>query len=318
MKYKFVKNLFFVVIVCGSIELCACKNHTHSPTDKKYKPQVALATTAKYYYTIHSESHTSFEVKGQKKENGNTASIGMIYEVLPPDSNGNTAIKVSFDKFHVTLSGANGEKEADANDSLAFNNPMASMLGCIKNASFRILVNKNKKIESVIGYQEMINAIVAKAHITSEAEKQQVQKQVAEFAGEGLVKGSIEQGMGLFPDTAVYVGDSWQKKVSHTTGMKVNMLTTYTLASVDNGNIANIDADAVLDNNNDGNEQSIMGYTINSDLKGEQKASYSVNLENGLLQQASITTKMKGNMLVMGTSVPVEIVSKKNISVRKL
>jgi hypothetical protein len=45
-------------------------------------------------------------------------------------------------------------------------------------------------------------------HIEDASEKQQVQAQLSSMAGEGFVKNNLEQDFNIFPDSALYVGDT--------------------------------------------------------------------------------------------------------------
>ena len=60
------------------------------------------------------------------------------------------------------------------------------------------------------------------------------------------------------------------------------------------------------------------GMLVNADLSGKQKGWFEVNLNTGMIQNSKMTSEINGTMEAMGTGVPIEIVTKKEITCVRL
>jgi hypothetical protein len=310
-------SLFRNIVLCTSfILLFACNNtHTHTTTEKKYTFKLHLQTGAKYYYTIHNETDVNLSIKDNKVENKNNITVGLIYNINK-DSAGNDLFKITFDSFAVVLK--NGNKETNlttANGGEYSLDPTERMLASLKDNSIFVTADANGRIISVSGYKEIADKLVSEMNITNETERNQVEGQISSMAGEGFVKNNLAQSFNIFPDSALYVGDSWTKELTASTQLGLDLPTVYTLYSVDN-NVATIKSASDINTSNQ--NININGTQAAATLKGNEEGKLRLELNTGMILQADSKVSIKGNIEVMGSEVPVSIKISKQVTAKKL
>ncbi len=309
-----ISHSFFILsIIC--ISLLSCKRRDHSPTDKKYKLGVQSQSNSTFYYTITNETSSNFEVNGKEIENKNNSDMGLVYNVQPADSNGNTAIKITFDKFHIALKNQENEKELDADNGVNSADPVENFLGKIKGSSIQAVINKNGEVSSANETKNFIDSLVSSIIIQDQKMKDQLKEQLSQLMGEGFIKNNLEN-FHIFPDTAVYVGDSWTKKNSTSaSNMTLEGVTKYTLTSISNG-VANIETDTRISNVSNNENKSL--NNINADLKGTQEGEFEVDTQTGMLLNGKSSATIKGSLQLMGREVPITIKMKRKVEGKKM
>jgi hypothetical protein len=273
--------------------------------DSSYKGQ----NDYKYYYTITNEASSVFEVNEKQVEAANSSDIGLLYTIMPADSNGNAAIKITFDKFHMKLNNGGNEKDLDADNAAVSVDPVEKFLGKIKGSSIQAVVNKNGKIISVNSNKSYADSLLNSLDIPDPKMREQLKEQLSQIMGESFIKSNFENFKAL--DTSVSIGDSWTKtNNTAVSGMPLNVRTKYTLSSVDDG-VATIEAES--DITNESNNQGDAFRNVPTELKGQQKGELEVDTQTGMLLKAKSSATIKGNLQVMGREVPLTIKLKHNI-----
>jgi hypothetical protein len=303
-----IVTLFITVLFLG------CKIHTHADTDPKYIPKIHLNVNEQYYYNISSEINTKLELNEKEVDNIKQSTIGLLYETLK-DSADQFLIKITYDSLHILTKKGDVQTEMDAANVSEFSNPLEKILGIIKGNSLFVTLTKKGQIVSVNGYNELIDKIVEGVKFNNEDEKKQVQLQLSNLLGEKFLQTDFQDGFGLLPNSAVFVGDSWEKKETQSTEFKLNSNTTYTLESVKDS-IVEIDASTEMESTDSSFE--IMGTNVDADLKGEQDGIFDIDLRTGLLIYQKTNASIKGNIKLLDREVPITIKIKKEISSKKL
>ena len=145
--------------------------------------------------------------------------------------------------------------------------------------------------------------------------KKMVQEQLSNFIGEDFKKKNyLGQALKLFPDTAVYVGDTWSRKNVISADLKSDALITYTLASVKN-NTAEVEAESEINSNSTTN---VMGIDAATKIEGKQESHFEADTNTGLLLAGQSTTSMDGTIQMMGKEIPITIKITKHITGKKM
>jgi len=274
------KSVLICMLLMHVIFFFSCKQQNHSPTEKKYKLGLHIKPGSKYYYTIHNETETNLKLNDKKMENKNNSTVGLIYEMIK-DTAGGFVLKIMYDSFHIVTKKGDAVTEMDAANAANSFNPVEKMLNSLKGNSIFVAINDKGRV----------------------------------ISGEGFVKNNLEQSLNIFPDSALYVGDSWTKKDTQSTELKLNLTTAYTLESVKDS-IVEIKSASEINNVN--TTADLMGYSATVNFKGTEKGTIKIDLRTGLLLNQKSTINVKGTVELNATKVPVIIKMTREIVARKL
>jgi len=314
-EYCLNMSYFFCLPLVGCVFLFSCKSspHYHSGNDNKYHAKLSISSGAKYYYTITNKAQTNLSLNDKKVETTKNSEIGLVYEVLR-DSTGDQALKITYDKLHIAIKNGNSEQEMDAANPNPFD-LTGKLLASIKGSSVFVTLNSKGDILQVTGDKQISDKILSSLNTTDAKTRATVEQQLSKLAGEDFIKNNLAQGFKLFPDTAVYVGDSWTRKNPGSSDIKLDGTTTYTLVSVDN-NIAKVETVSEIDNA--GNTTKLMGYDVSTNIKGSQKGEFSADMQTGLVTHGLSMLSIKGTIQVLGKEVPATIKVTKEITGTKI
>ena len=289
------KALPAVCFLLFGFSLLFCKDQGRNAETQIYKLGLHLKAGSKYYYTINNKTETRLEVNGKKTENSNTSQVGLLYEILS-DTAGGFLLRITYDSFHIVTKSGDTETEMDAANAAFSLNPAERLLAGLKGSSLLVQINNKGEVLVVSGYKEIADKLMANIKITTEMERQQVQTQLYEMLGEGFVKNNLAQGLNLFPDSALHTGDSWVKKSSQTSALKLDVTNRYTLNDVEN-NIAEIKSASEITSSN--SAVNLMSVETRADLKGDGESTYKIDLETGMLLIEKSVISIEGNVEMM-------------------
>ena len=290
----------------------ACKGANHQK-DRKYLISRHLSAGGRYYFTIVNDTKTRIEVDGKETETSKWTEFGLIYEVVK-DPSGNK-LRVTYDKLHVKLQGNGEAKDIDIDNAGAGSDRVNKLLSNIKGASFLVTMKDNGEVERVDSVNELLDKIVAALNTNDVNARKLLRQTISGWIGEDAVKANLEQAFNVFPDTAVYVDDKWTRRSQAGGDIRTNALTTFSLKSV-NGNIAEVTTKSEIDEQNRATE--LMGYNVNSSLKGEEEGSFYTDMTTGLLTKGATTASMSGTFTIMGREVPVKVSVKGKMEGKRL
>ena len=299
--------------------LFSCKNvKQHTANEKEYQLQNSIVANAKYYYTINNQANYSLEVNDKKVENSNRTTIGLLYNIAA-DSAGNKLLTITYDSLHIYFKSNNTETEADAANAGSFASPLEKMLAAIKGSVIQITVDKKGNIISTKGDKELTDKIAQAVNVNDINTQKIIQASIEKFTGQDFIKHNITQASSLFPDTAVYIGDTWTKNNTvDASGIKLNTLNQYTLNSVNN-NMAELTSKTDMDNIDGSNiSQQMLGMNVTMNLKGKDESTYSIDLSTGMVLHTTSNTSLKGTVQAVGKEIPITIKSYKEITTKKV
>lgn len=307
-----IKLLLVMLLLTG----CSCKNKSSAPTEEKLAPSVQLKSTVRYSYRITNAAATRFEVEDKSIENKNTSDISMLYEVAPPDSNGNVPVKITFEKFHTVIKKQDQETEIDT-DNPTGATPVDRFIEGIKGSTVEVKLNNKHQLVSDEGIKKFTQGLLNKIAVSGADTKQKLQVELSKMLGESFLKNTLELGTGILPDTAVYVGDSWTRKSAmESAGLKMNAETKYTLNSI-RDSVAEIESEADVHNNGT-IDAGVLGMEANANLTGKQSGEYEVDMRTGLLINEESSSTIKGEVEVMGRKVPITIKMKRKVEGKRM
>jgi hypothetical protein len=298
----------------------SCDNYkapsTHSPTDPKYHFIPHFHPGDKYYYDISGDMHSRSDVKDKKIESSSHSDLGLTYEALT-DSAGYVRLKISYDKLHIKIKNGDLEKDVTANkDASTSADPIEGVLGNILGTNLFITLDPQGNIVKVDGGKELSARILGAIDAPGVDTKTIIRQQMEGLVGEKFVRSTLQEVFKLFPDTAIYIGDSWKHNVETPEDVKLALDRRLTLESI-KGNNAHVDDHTEFVKQDDASI-SIMGENVPAEIKGEQKGFYDVDTTSGMVLKAQSDLSLQGTLHVLNVEVPVKISTSKKISGKKI
>ena len=193
--------------------------------------------------------------------------------------------------------------DMDAANASATLDPTEKMLGMLKEANIVATINKAGKVVAISGYKELGEKILS--GVNGDATSRSIaESQWEKVVGEGLVKKNVELLFSIFPDSSMRIGYTWQKNMQQKGEINMNVTSTFKLKDIDDG-VAFIESEGEM--TSDKNESNLMGYSVTSNLQGNQQGEYEVDTKTGMLLKNKVTAKVEGSLQLMGKDIPVTI-----------
>lgn len=224
-----------------------------------------------YYVTLNwNEKVTSTD------ESGNTNTTPFVmesvwkYEVLDVDENGISTIKGNYDRMKMG--------GFDSEDSSTFNDPSAAMMmGMMKYETIMTLDTRGNVLE-VTGAEGMYSFGSPDSLLDDNK----------------IMKENAQNGLGVFPDIPVKVGEKWEKTVDISYGYPCTYKNVYTLKSITNG-IALIDVNSTMSPLKNVPPTIFPGgYELYQELSGTQTGTVEIDIEKGKILKSSYQVNIGG------------------------
>ena len=260
------------------------------------------ADGSQYYYDITNETEFQLEVDDKKVKNLNRTNVGITYDVHK-DSAGNFLLSIVYNNIHLYSKSGDKVTDIEATNS-AFSTDIAEqMLGSLKEATIIVTVNPAGEVQSMTGYKELGEKIIAGLNTVDMNVKSMVQTQLDKLIGEGLIKKNIDQLFKMFPDSAVHVGDKWKIISGQKDDFSMSIKNFFTLKKIDD-DIAYIDSEG--DIVSDSISANLTSYNnVQTNLNGHQEGKYEMEAKTGMMINSKISAKINGMVVMMGREVPV-------------
>lgn len=294
------------------------QNHAEKAAEgaKKFQFKLKLFKGDKYYFTNLNDSKTTFKVNDNDQKISNSYTIGLLYEVIRNAAD-TIFLKITYDKLHIESENKEGEKQVfDAENTEGAFDSMDKTLAGIKGMPVFVAISSKGNIFSVTGSKEINDKVMGSLTTNDLALRSKVQELLNQLTGNDFVKTNLGQSILVLPDTALYIGDSWEKKSKETTSISFEATTQYILTSVDD-RVAEVRVNGTVTNTGD-KKTNLMGNDVTADLKGSQEGEMHVDANTAMLINSKLATKIEGTIEVMGKLVPVKIATSKKTTVKKL
>jgi len=159
---------------------------------------------------------------------------------------------------------------------------MQRLFSKIKGSSFTMKVDEKGNIQSVTGFDEIINSIIGAAGLNKEMELQMRASLNDQFSEQEL-KNQLAPVFAIFPDHAIKQGDKWQRKYGIGGKIPADFTTTYTVKQIEGDHVV-LDAESVIGPTGEGIQ-----------IKGKQSGNLLVHSKTGLVLNAEFKQEMETN-----------------------
>ena len=264
-----------------------------------------LPVGAGFDYNIDMDMTTSGNVGGQEINANNTMNIGYNFAVAGDSADWKKmAATITRIAMNINANGMNinydSDKPVDTTDMIS--STFGKILGSMKGGKFAFTMNKEGKVGSVTGMDELINNMSAAGGGAS-----MMQGMTNAFSEENF-KNNLQQSFGFYPAKPVKPGDTWTNTTTtNTNGAEMTMNNTYTLESV-SGNMANVKVNSTLSAPASASIDSMSGITTGN---------MQFDVKTGVPVSGDLGTKMDLTINANGQSLPMKMDIKMKITGKK-
>ncbi|GAA4325964.1 hypothetical protein GCM10023184_14310 [Flaviaesturariibacter amylovorans] len=181
----------------------------------------------------------------------------------------------------ITVDSDKGDTATGTAEAANMQGMMNKMFRSMKGKAFTMKVNREGKVVSIEGMQQMADAVVNSMGLPEEARAGVLQGFSQQFNDESL-KETFSQSFNIFPNKPVKVGDTWTRTFAGER-TPLNTKTTYTVKAIEGGNV-------VLDAKSD------VSMTGQQSMKGVQTGTMRVDGKTGLVLNGEVNLALEGPM----------------------
>lgn len=295
-----------------------CGNNKQNPGNKELVvAYVSNLGKGQFLYSIKNSITTTFEVNDKEYSTSNSANLDFNY-TLQKDSAGNNQLTITYDQINVSLKDKdNNLTELSSTKADYSTDPVERILGTIKGGSLLITMDSSRNIKHITGIKELSDKVLKSLPSQDAFVQDKVKNLVLKLIGEEFVRNNLQQTFQLLPDSAIKVGQTWNRTIKAPGDINMDAESIYKLQDIQNG-IAQVKANSHF-KGEERNTIMVMGRpAVLENLKGDQEEKFSIDLETGMLTKSTSSTHISGSILVLTNQVPLTITSTKEITGKKI
>lgn len=297
-----VSTFIYLFVACGGGN--SAEGNNRSSTDnnvtgidgEKYDLYYKLETGKTYNQIMTMNTAMIQHVAGQKMDMNIMMHFGMNFRVS--DVTGDRIhAKMGFSSIEMEMITPMGsflfssEKDVEANTMMPVD--LSKMLKSMKNVSFDMVMTKYGKVESLKGYDEMIESILNTFDL-SESQKIQARTALAQnFSEEKMIEQM--KNMTIYPAYPVAIGESWMLEVNTN---QMDLENTYTLKEITENEIV-LEVDSKILN------MKIEGGS--GLLEGIQHGTTIAYRSSGWIKKSKIKQEVAGAITMQGMEVEIDM-----------
>ena len=251
--------------------------------------------------------------------------IGMNYamDVTDVDAKGNYIVKLTFRATKFNQSMGTTKVSYDSAKPPEKIPPAAVGFAALVDQSLDLTMAPSGKVLEVIGTDEMLDKIVAKATVILGNKSEELEKALKDQFSAAKLKQQIETSTEIYPDKPVGVGDSWSKTVDIDGVMSMQLDNTWTLKSRKAG-IAKVALDTKIRTSPDANPMKLGTMNVGYELSGTQTGEIAIDEATGMPTVSTLKQDITGQIkadnapgMAPGTTWPITIKSGIKITCKK-
>lgn len=264
--------------------------------DQKFDLKLKLKKGQKFGLKMVTDQKMSQTMMGQQQKMNQMTAMGMSFEVLDVDDNGNMSIKTTYLTIHARIEGPMGVMEYDSTkpQQPGADNPMSAMYKAMLGQSFAMKLSPKGEILEIKGMDEMIATMIDKMTI-DEAMKQQMKEMMKNFINEDKMKETSGTMVAALPPKPVGIGDSWTNKISVAIGFPMEIDTTNTLTDHKEG-IITIQTNANIETGDDAKPTEMGPMKMTMKMKGVQKGTIQIDQATGWIVRSKTDANFTGEI----------------------
>ncbi len=284
------------------------------PANEKFDLKLNLKKGQKFGMKMVTDQKISQTMMGQQQKMNQMMAMGMSFEVLAVDADGNMSIKTTYQTIHIKMEGPMGVMEYDSTrpEEAGAANPMSAMYKAMLGQSFVMKLAPKGRILEIKGMDEMIAKMIDKM-ATDEAMKQQMKEMMKNFINEDKMKEMSGTMMAALPQKPVGIGEAWTNKMSIPAGFPMEIEITNTLTDYKEG-IITIQTNAKIESGDQPKPIEMGPVKMTMRMQGEQKGTTQIDKATGWMIRAKANMKFSGEVkmepneqMPQGMTIPVTV-----------
>jgi len=262
--------------------------------EAKFDLKLKLKKGQKFGLKMVTNQKMAQTMMGQEQKMNQMTAVGVGFEVLDVDDNGNMSIKTTYLAIHTKMEGPMGVMEYDSAKppQPGVDNPMSAMYKAMLGQSFVMKLAPKGEILEIKGMDEMIATMIDKMTI-DEAKKQQMKEMMKNFINEDKMKETSGMMVAALPPKPVGIGDSWTNKISVPIGFPMEIDTTNTLTD-HKGGIVTIETNAGIETGDDAKPTEMGPMKMTMKMKGTQKGTIQIDAATGWIVRSKANANFAG------------------------
>jgi Family of unknown function (DUF6263) len=273
-----------------------------SSAEKNFQFRLSPSVNKPYKYEMLNETVTEQEVNDTKASNESKIEMGVSYTVTK-DTAGLFNFTMVYDKFKLHIKALDQEMNIDADNASQSFDPIEKIFGAFKNAAIQVQSDEKANVKKVTGFKELTDKMWTLAAGNPDA-LQMLNTTVKQYVAEENIKSSFEKTFKPLPDKLLKEGDTWVESQPVSSDLKTNIDNTYKVKSIEDG-IATITISS--DINMENQQAQVERTSVTTNLKGSQSGEIKMETATGMLLSSYTKLKLKGDILVMGRTVPLKM-----------
>jgi len=261
---------------------------------QKFDLKLKLKKGQKFGLKMVTNQKMSQTMMGQEQKMNQMMAMGMGFDVLDVDDNGNMSIKATYLTIHMKMEGPMGVMEYDSTKppQPGAENQMSAMQAAMLGQSFVMKFSPKGEILEIKGMDEMIAKMIDKMAV-DEAKKQQTKEMMKNFINEDKMKEMSGAMVAALPPKPVGIGDSWTNKISVAVGFPMEIDTTNTLTDHKDG-IVTIETNAKIETGDEAKPTEMGPMKMTMKMKGTQKGTIQIDSATGWIVRSKADANFAG------------------------
>jgi hypothetical protein len=282
------------------------------PGGRKVKLRLQLEKGKKYRFRMVTDQKIHQEIMGRKQDMSQTMGMGTTFDVKKVSPEKDFTIDVTYHWVRFLQKGPQGTVDYDSSKPGGKLDKMAKVFAALEGKGFTVVLSSLGKVKNVSGAKKLLNGVLESIELPSGRHRQVVKKQLEQRFSDSALKKMMENVFAVYPEKAVGVGSSWQKKAKSASVFPMEIYTTYTLAEIKERK-AIIQVDSRVKSLKGGN-MGMGPLNLSYAISGTQKGKVVVDLKTGLTVGTKLEQDLSGKVTMKKAagqklSWPIEIES---------
>lgn len=268
------------------------------------RPKIDLKLNIKpgsvYKYRVTTKQQISQIIQGKVLDMDQTIIMEYRYDIKEINEQGNTIVKIVYDKVGYMQDGPLGKIEyrswEDTTDIPMIARGFASLVG----QEFLVEISSQGSIVDVKGTDKVIKKMLEDLDLpVVGAMKEEMEKNMRNQFGDEAFKENMKSMFCFYPNRPVGVGDSWQATWRMSKGFPMILHNTWKITKMSDTEVF-LDVHTKVESNKEATLMQIGGIEMSYDLSGEQKGTMVVDRETSWCTKSHLEQTLEGMIRISG------------------